>query len=407
MIKDLFPRAHVRHAVVPILGPTDDVAAWLQAQGYRLSMVRGHLRALGRLARALHAQGYRSRGQLTGEVLARYARAQAPRDPQAAAMAGALARYLGGAADLARHTSLAPPLAAYSEYLTAVRGLSRSTSVAHVATIAELLRYLGYAQQSARLRKLRAGDLEAFVRMLGARVSRATLQHAVAHLRGFLRFMAARGDLAPGLDTQLDTPRVYRLEQLPRMLPWPTVQAFLRAIDRTMPSGRRDYAMFLLVTTYGLRASEVVGLRLDDIAWRARELRIVQGKTDTPLLLPLMDEVGDAVLDYLRHGRPASTSRAVFLRLRAPAGTLKPTALCESFQAWVRRSGLPIPFHGPHCLRHSYAVHLLRQGTALKTIGDVLGHRSAEATCAYLRLAVEDLREVALTLPHAAAESRP
>jgi integrase/recombinase XerD len=114
---------------------------------------------------------------------------------------------------------------------------------------------------------------------------------------------------------------------------------------------------------------------------------------------------------YLRHGRPSSPWREVFLRVRAPAGILKPTAVGEAFQKWVRRSGLPIPFHGPHCLRHSYAVHLLRQGVALKTLGDLLGHRLAESTCVYLRLATDDLRGVALAVPrsaeHGARRERP
>ena len=88
--------------------------------------------------------------------------------------------------------------------------------------------------------------------------------------------------------------------------------------------------------------------------------------------------------------------------MRAPQGLLKPTAVTEAFQALVRKSGLNIPFHGPHCLRHSYAVHLLKIGTPLKTIGDILGHRSAESTSMYLRLATSDLREVALDVPQRA-----
>jgi len=128
-------------------------------------------------------------------------------------------------------------------------------------------------------------------------------------------------------------------------------------------------------------------------------LQVRQRKTSSPLVLPLTDSVGESLADYLRGGRPDADYREVFLRHRAPAGLLKPTAVTEAFQAWSRRSGLPIPFQGAHCLRHSYAVHLLRQGASLKTIGDILGHRSAESTCVYLRLAVEDLREVALNLP--------
>ena len=130
--------------------------------------------------------------------------------------------------------------------------------------------------------------------------------------------------------------------------------------------------------------------------------------------MPLTDEVGTALLDYLRHGRPAlnvrrrrvpfraappHSYRELFLRCRTPTGILKPTAVTEAFQAWSKRSGLTIPFQGAHCVRHSYAVHLLRSGLSLKTIGDLLGHRTLESTCVYLRLAVDDLRDVALSLP--------
>ena len=98
-------------------------------------------------------------------------------------------------------------------------------------------------------------------------------------------------------------------------------------------------------------------------------------------------------------GAPPRSYRELFLRCRTPAGVLKPTAVTEAFQAWSKRSGLAIPFRGAHCVRHSYAVHLLRSGLSLKTIGDLLGHRTLESTCVYLRLAVDDLRDVALPLP--------
>jgi site-specific recombinase XerD len=228
----------------------------------------------------------------------------------------------------------------------------------------------------------------------------------VAHLRGFLRFLAVHGELRSGLEIQIDTPRVYRGEQLPRALPWETVQGFLQAIDRRTAMGRRDYAMFLLIATYGLRSSEVAALTLDAIDWRARRIRISPRKGGHPLLLPLTDEVGAALAAYLRQARPPLLCREVFLRCRAPAGVLKPTAVTEAFQGWSRRSGLKISFQGPHCLRHSYAVYLLRRGVALKTIGDILGHRSAEATCMYLRLSVDDLREVALCLPRHDVKTR-
>ena len=195
------------------------------------------------------------------------------------------------------------------------------------------------------------------------------------------------------LSGQIDTPRVYRGEQLPRSLPWETVQALLKAIDRTTPMGRRDYAMFLLIATYGLRGCEIVTLTLDDVEWRAGRLRIPQRKTRGSLWLPLTDEVGTALLDYLRartvrHWPYADsacrsevgrrlTYRELFLRHRTPARRAQTDGgSMRRSKHWSKRSGLRIPFQGVHCLRHSYAVYLLRSGISLKTIGDLLGHRT-------------------------------
>jgi len=173
----------------------------------------------------------------------------------------------------------------------------------------------------------------------------------------------------------------------------------LRSIDITSAIGLRDYAMFLLIAAYGLRASEVVALTLDDVAWRKGILRIHQRKTASPLELPLTNEVSAALVKHLKRNTPPAPYRRIFLRMRAPMGVLKPTAITEAFQSMVRRSGLTVLSQGPHCLRHSFAVHLLKNGTPLKTIGDILGHRTAESTSMYLRLATGDLREVALAVP--------
>jgi site-specific recombinase XerD len=163
--------------------------------------------------------------------------------------------------------------------------------------------------------------------------------------------------------------------------------------------GWRDYASFFLIATYGLRACDILALTLDDFRWRQGEMHVAQRKTGHPLVLPLTDAAGEAVLHYLRHGRPQISSRQLFLRVRAPMGPLKATAVNDAFASWYKRSGLTFPTTGVHCLRHSYALHLLRQGTSLKTIGDLLGQRSAESTCVYLRLDIEELRQGALAWP--------
>jgi site-specific recombinase XerD len=330
----------------------------------------------------------------------------APQDSQddiyLAALVRSLAEYLdeqGVLADPPGKTATQELVGAYRDHLDHVRGLAKMTLAHHASSAAEFLMFLGYEADPGVLRRLKPRQLEAFIKAVGPGVCRETLQHTVAHLRSFLRFLVGREALADGLGAAIDTPRVYRGERLPRALSWKTVQAFLAAIDRSTPMGRRDYAMFLLITTYGLRTSEVAALRLDDIEWRAGRLRVPRPKVKTPIVLPLTKEVGAAIIEYLRRGRPDLSHREVFLRVRSPAGTLKPTAVTEAFQAWTRRSGLPIPYQGPHCLRHSLAVHLLRQGTSIKAIGDLLGHRSAEATCVYLRLNIADLRDAALEVP--------
>jgi integrase/recombinase XerD len=145
-------------------------------------------------------------------------------------------------------------------------------------------------------------------------------------------------------------------------------------------------------------------LTLDSIEWRTQVLKVPARKRASARVLPLTDDAATILIDYLRHARPHPvTYRDLFLRARGPSGRLKPTAVSNVFQTHVKRSGLPIPFRGPHCLRHAYAVHLLRQGASLKAIGDLLGHRTAESTCVYLRLAVTDLRAVPLALPRGAA----
>jgi site-specific recombinase XerD len=411
MLTKLFPRVHRRYEGLPILGGyLDGYAKWLVAAAYPPPRVRQHLRTARRLEQILHRRGVRCADEVSSDRV----HACAPRDSQIDPDLTVVARLLGRCLLEMRGVQGRPPptrteekVAAYQAYLEAARGLAASTVRQHTVTAAHFLTHLRYEASSASTVTISPVEIEEFVRSCGKRLSRASLQHTVAQLRSYLRFLATRGEILPGLDAKIDTPRVYRGEQLPRALPWETVLALLRAIDRSTAMGLRDYAMFLLIATYGLRSIEVVALKLEDIEWRVGRLRITQRKAGAPMLLPMTDEVGASLLDYIRRGRPHLRHRQVFLRCRAPDGILKPTAVTEAFQAWSRRSGLPITFQGAHCLRHSVAVHLLRQGNSLKTIGDLLGHRSAESTCMYLRLAVEDLRDVGLALPHAARHAGP
>ena len=402
MLTDLFPRAHKQYSRLPLFGSVlDEFADWLASGGYHRGLVYRHIWTTRDVDRRLRTRGCNSLSEINRETLD----AIRPKDSQdnvyLASTVRLWERYLEERALLPKPQSTPSELLAmeYRQYLEAVRGLSVSTLSQHCSTVIVFLDHIGYEQDPCTIAQIDRNDLEQFIKLRGDRVNRFSLQHEVAHLRSFLRFLGMQRKIRPGLDSQIDTPRVYRGEQLPRSLPWDTVCALLNSIDRRTPMGRRDYAMLSLITTYGLRSCDIVALTLDDIHWRLDQIRIPIRKTGATLALPLTNAVADSLVQYLRRGRPSLPYREVFLRCRAPAGTLKPTAVTEMFQACVKRSGLNIPFQGPHCLRHSYAAHLLRQGTPLKLIGDLLGHRLAESTCMYLRLAVEDLRDVALDLP--------
>lgn len=402
MLAKMFPRKHVLYRSLRLLGPhAEDFVVWLQAQGYPRLPIRLRLRELPRLDARMRRRGLRRLKDLS----ARQVLAFAPRGSQKDVYMSALVRSF--VEFLRTRGSLAPPettpclelVATYRAHLQRVRGLADSTLQQHCATARDMLRFLEFDINPERLRHLSLKCIEAFLLEVGTRLCRASTQHTVAHLRSLLRFLASRGYIATSMDGSIDTPRMYRGELLPRALPWETVQRLLATIDRSTPLGRRDYAMFLIIATYGLRASEIAALRLDDIEWRAGRLRVARSKTRIPLILPLTEEVGAALIDYLRAGRPNVPCRQIFMRVRAPTGPLHPTGVGEAFQGAIRRSAIPIRRQGPHCLRHSLAVHLLRQGAAIKTIGDLLGHRSIESTCVYLRLHVADLRDAALRLP--------
>ena len=176
----------------------------------------------------------------------------------------------------------------------------------------------------------------------------------------------------------------------------------LTTIDRSSPQGRRDYALCQLFATYGLRSSEAVGLQLDDIDWRGGSFRVRQLKTGRVLRLPLVQPVLDALVSYLRDGRPRDADRHVFQKIHAPRGPISRAIAYDVVRKALLKAGIKAAEYGPHLLRHARATSLVRQGHSLKTIGDLLGHRVPNATLIYCKLAVEDLRQVALDLPEVA-----
>jgi len=289
---------------------------------------------------------------------------------------------------------------AFDTWMRELRGLSPETRRGRRATMYELLVWLH--EQNKSLEVLTIDELDVYMAKRYAALRRNSKAEAASNLRTVLRYLHEHGYLARDLAPLVRGPTMYALEGIPSMLRPEDVQRALAALKQDRSAvGRRDFAIWMLLITYGLRGGEIKALRLPDIDWRHERLRIRHGKTGAYSDLPLLRKPANALLDYLRHGRPKTSSQTVFLRAQAP---YRPLAISTPLHGVVSRrlaavGVVPAGKHGTHALRHARAVSLLRGGVSLKVIGDVLGHRSERSTAVYLKLATEDLRSVALDLP--------
>ncbi len=215
-------------------------------------------------------------------------------------------------------------------------------------------------------------------------------------LRVFLRYAYREGATTADLSGVMDRPQFYRLSGIPRSITWEEVGRVLAGVDRRTPCGKRDWAILLLLVTYGLRGREVAALTLDDIDWKCERLTVPERKAGHSTAFPLSASIGDALVDYLRNGRPQTASRRVFFRSVAPVEPFTPAAVSARARHYLIKAGIDVPRPGSHTLRHTCVQRLVDADFALKTIGDFIGHRSAKSTEIYAKVAVEPLREVAL-----------
>jgi integrase/recombinase XerD len=394
MLEYLFRKAHTCYAGSPNGALLDDFATWLISAGYARQTACRHVR---RLKQALDGTSTAPLGWNTG-VSSRFL-SQAFASASLQGTQCAVERFLTARRLLCREPGLDPLsalLERYRRHLSDVRGLASGTVEQHIATAKSLLTQA--LPPNASLHALSAPAIERFVATEARRISRQTLQHVVARLRAFLRFCFDQGEVQERLHT-IDAPRAYRGELPPRALAWPLVQRLLRSIDRSSRLGSRDYAILHLMAHYGLRPSEIITLTLGSIDWKIKTLRVKQCKTRSDLILPLADQTLRVLRHYLRYGRPGRAQAELFLRASTPVGALTHYAIGDLYQKHARQSGLTLQGTSSYCLRHSFAMRLLDRGVGVKVIGDLLGHRTLESTCVYLRLQAGALREVALTLP--------
>ena len=294
--------------------------------------------------------------------------------------------------------SVADELARYEAYLSEVCGLAQSTQVnrMHYARLFLLYRF---GRRPIIMKNVKPRDILRFMVQSSEGFKLSTAQVIACALRSYLRFRTFVGDHTEPLIAAVPSVAQWRLATVPKALPPADIERLLNSFDRTTPIGQRDYAMAHCLVDLGLRAGEVARLQIDDVNWHASTLRIKGAKGQRVQLLPLPSQTGKAIVDYLRRGRPATQSRALFVRHRAgincPVGS---GTVCSRIRFASVRCNIN-PSIGAHVLRHSAACRMLRAGASLKDIADVLLHRRLDTTMIYAKVDLVQLAQVAAPWP--------
>jgi site-specific recombinase XerD len=399
-----------RSCTGPLASHVDGFSALLASQGYAATTVQSKFDVLADLSRWLE----RRQLPLTALDDRRLRQFEATRRRRGDTRRGdpatglQLLRYLRDLAEIAAEvqkvdrTPVACLTREFEEFLRSERGLTQSTVISYLPIVRRFLTER-FGRRALRLAELKPRDLHRFIIRQVQRVSRVHGKMTVTALRSFLRFLLQRGAIHTDLACTLPVVANWRLSNLPRTLPREQVEQLLASCDRSSPTGKRDYAILLLLARLGLRGGEVVAMTLDDLDWESGEI-VVRGKGQRLERLPLPEEVGAALACYLRDVRPACATRRVFIRVNAPQqGLAGPVAICCIVRRALRRAGLNPAFKGAHLLRHSLATDLLRHGASLEEIGQLLRHRQPTTTQIYAKVDIAALRGIALPWPGGAS----
>jgi integrase/recombinase XerD len=376
----------------------------LTEQGYPEDTSRRHLRLIADFSMWLQTKRI-SLNQVTHESVQRYLRCRARYRQRRKGNSEALRRFLEllQQNDLVKRDTLVAQtpveqlVSDYSSYLYQQRGLA-ATTVKRYAGVARLFLMKQHVAGANGLRGLRAQHVIRFIQTASGKACGAP--QAIG-LRSFLRYVRYRGDT--NLDLAVAVPRVagWSMTSIPKAISPEDARRVLASCDRRRAVGRRDYAMLMLLARLGLRAGEVASLTLDDIDWNAGTLT-VHGKGAQQSSLPLLVPVGEAIATYLKRGRPRCESRRLFLRMQAPIRgfkTEKPVS--SAVGRAMQRAGIHSSHRGAHQFRHALATNMLRRGSSLAEIGEILRHKDPDTTRIYAKVDLTSLRTLAPPWPRA------
>jgi integrase/recombinase XerD len=287
----------------------------------------------------------------------------------------------------------------YTVYLQQERVLSTESVETYVPFAEVFLRVCFRDRKQIHLGSLRAAHVIAYVQGQVKCLHLARAKMMVTALRSFLRYLLYCGAVTRDLAAAVPTVANWSMASIPRAISVEHAHAALASCDRQRATGSRDYAILLLLARLGLRAGEIVALKLEDIDWHSGTLN-VHGKGGRGCPMPLPPDVGAAIADYLQKGRPHNTSRSVFLRGVAPMGEFHgQEAIGSIVTRALERAGVETPHKGAHQFRHRLACDLLRQGASLAEIGELLRHRRPETTAIYAKVDLAALRTLGLPWP--------
>lgn len=289
----------------------------------------------------------------------------------------------------------------YDRHLDCVRGLSLSSRPQYLRYARRLLEWWCGRHGEWPLAHMTGVDVLDFITELaGLNPSGSWRNNLCSLTRVFLRYLRWKGIVEVDLDRVVPTLAHWRLQSIPRHLPWAQVRALVDSVDTSTPLGLRDRAVLLSIATLGLRNQEVRNLKLTEIHWRASEIRLAETKSRRERALPLPQELGSALAEYVLRGRPRLDVPHVFVRHRAPLGPITSThGIGDIVGRHLLRARIPAPSQGAHMLRHSLATRMVNQGVGVKQIADLLGHASIDSTAIYTKIDMRNLSAVALPFP--------
>lgn len=276
-------------------------------------------------------------------------------------------------------------------------GISEKTLQSNELYLSRFSDYLS-KQKVSDISELNPGHILGFVNTL-AGTTIATAHCTTCSLRVLFRYLYEEKILEKDFSYVVPQIKIDKTSRIPSAYSKEEVQKLLDSVDRGSPKGKRDYAILLLASRLGMRSGDICSLSFKNLKWERNEIELIQEKTQEKILLPLMPEVGSAIIDYLKYGRPITESTAIFIRHTCPITPLTPPTLHSIVWQYLRLAGIKVPDgkkHGPHALRHSLASALLEENTPLPIISEVLGHTTTETTSIYLKIDVNHLRRCAL-----------